>query len=113
MARGATCRANGGRHMRHAVSYLWSFIVFCSVLTLGSAIPAAAQSVTGQARAIQANVVGPLGITSTVLADTGTLGGSNDARQASAPSGSVPSVVSGNTLHATTIGWPDQVKSEA
>jgi hypothetical protein len=48
-----------------------------------------------------------------VLADTGALGGPTDAREASAAEGSVPSVASGSTLHATTIGWPDQVKSEA
>jgi hypothetical protein len=80
---------------------------------LGSAIPGAAQTVSGQAKAIQSNVVGLLGITTTVLADTGTLGGSNDAREASALTGSVPSVVTGDTLHATTIGWPDQVDSES
>src|SRR2546425_426783 len=59
-------------------------------------------------------VVGPLGgAPTTALADAGTLSGSTDAREASAPTGSVASVIAGNTLHATTIGWPDQVKSEA
>jgi len=98
--------------MRHAVSYLWSFIAFCALLSLGSAITHTA-SVSGQARAIQTSVVGLAGTTTTRLADTGTLSGSSDAREASLPTGSVPSVVSGDTLHATTIGWPDQVKSEA
>jgi hypothetical protein len=98
--------------MRKAVSYFWSFMAFCALLTLGSAISHAA-SVSGQARAIQTSVVGLSGITTTTLADTGTLGGANDARRASAPTGRVPSVVSGNTLHAITIGWPDHVKSEA
>ena len=98
--------------MRHAVSYFWSFIAFCALLSLGSAISHAA-SVSGQARAIQTSVVGLAGTTTTRLADTGTLSGSSDAREASLPTGSVPSVVSGDTLHATTIGWPDQVKSEA
>jgi len=72
-----------------------------------------AQTVTGRARAVQATVLGLLGGTTTVLADTGALGGTSDARQASAPTGNVPSLLTGDTLHATTIGWPDQVASEA
>lgn len=101
--------------MENAVSYRWSPIALCALMAaLGSAIPGAAQTVSGQAKAIQASVVDPLGgITTTVLADTGTLGGSNDAREASAPTGSVAPVVTGSTLHATTIGWPDQVNSES
>jgi hypothetical protein len=65
------------------------------------------------ARAIQASVVNLFGVTTTLLAATGALGGSNDARQASEPTGAVPSLVTADTLHATTIGWPDQVESEA
>ena len=72
-----------------------------------------AQTVTGSARAVHATVLGLLGGTTTVLADTGALGGISDARQASAPTGNVPSLLTGDTLHATTIGWPDQVASEA
>jgi len=101
--------------MEHAVSYPWRLIA-CGALAaaLGSAIPATAQTVSGQARAVQTNVVGPLGqITTTVLADTGTLSGSTDWREASAEVGSIASIIVGNTLHATAIGWPDQVKSEA
>jgi len=48
-----------------------------------------------------------------VLADTGALGGPSDALHASAITGNVPSLLKGETLHATTIGWPDQVASEA
>ena len=48
-----------------------------------------------------------------MLADTGALGGPSDALQASALTGNVPSLLTGETLHATTIGWPDQVASEA
>jgi hypothetical protein len=68
---------------------------------------------TRRARAVLTSVVDPLGITTTVLADTGTLGSANDAREASVATGSVPSVLTANTLHATTIGWTDQVESEA
>jgi hypothetical protein len=65
----------------------------------------AAQTVTGQARAVQVNAT-------TVLTDTGTLGGTSDARDATLDSGIVPSVLSGEVLRAVTIGWPDQVASE-
>jgi hypothetical protein len=48
-----------------------------------------------------------------VLADTGALGGTTDALQASGLTGNVPSLLTGDVLHATTIGWPNQVASEA
>jgi hypothetical protein len=100
--------------MKKLVSYRRNGIVFGAFLTtLGLAVPAAAQTVSGQALAVQSIVNGPLGTTVTTLADTGMLTGSNDAREASASTGTVPAVATGNTLHATTIGWPDQVKSEA
>ncbi len=83
------------------------------VLIVGSLLvwPTAsrAQTVTGQARAVQATVLGQ----TTVLADTGTLAGPSDARDASQLTGSVPSVLTGEVLHAVTIGGPDQVDSEA
>lgn len=69
---------------------------------------AAAQTVTGQARAVQVTGVG-----TTVLADTGTLGSTTDARDATLLTGLVPSLLTGEVLHAVTIGWPDQVASEA
>ena len=75
--------------------------------------PGSAQTVTGNARAVQATVASPIGLDTTSLADTGTLGGATDAREASAPTGSIPSLLSGEALHATTIGWSDQVSSEA
>jgi hypothetical protein len=58
-------------------------------------------------------MLGLPGGTTTVLADTGALGGPSDALHASALTGNVPSLLSGEALHATTIGWPDQVASEA
>lgn len=52
--------------------------------------------------------------TTTVLTGTGTLvGGTSDALQASELAGGVPSLLTGEVLHAVTIGWPDQVASEA
>jgi hypothetical protein len=47
-----------------------------------------------------------------VLADTGTLGGTSDARDATRDFGIVPAVLSAEVLRAVTIGWPDQVASE-
>jgi len=76
---------------------------------VGWATAGDAQTVTGQARAVQATVLG----SQTVLSDTGTLTGSDDARQASEVTGAVPSVLTAEALHATTIGWPDQAAAEA
>jgi hypothetical protein len=73
----------------------------------------ATTAVSGQAQAVRATVTGLLGSTTTTLADTGTLGGSTDAREAQQLTGSVPSLLTGETLHATSIGWPDQAASEA
>jgi hypothetical protein len=73
----------------------------------------AAQTVTGYATAVRATTIGLLGSTTTELAGTGTLSGSTDAREASQITGEVPSLLTGETLHATTIGWPDQAASEA
>lgn len=73
-----------------------------------------AQTVTGQASAVQATVLGLLGTaTTTTLSNTGTLGGTSDARDASQLTGSVPSLLNAEVLHAVTIGWPDEVDSEA
>jgi hypothetical protein len=52
--------------------------------------------------------------TTTTLAATGTLvGGTSDALQASELVGDIPSLLTAEVLHAVTIGWPDQVASEA
>lgn len=71
---------------------------------------AAAQTVAGHARAVQATTASSGSVT---LADTGTLGGSTDAREASQQTGSVGALLRGETLHAATIGWDDQASSEA
>ena len=73
-----------------------------------------AQTVSGDARAAQVTVFNPLGgATITGLAETGTLGGTSDARESSLLTGSVPSVLSAEVLTAATIGWPDHVASHA
>lgn len=97
--------------MRQTAFSAWGVVAVTVVLAglLGWPTAGAAQTVAGQARTVQATV---LGLT-TVLCDTGTLGGPDDAREASLLKGSVPSLLSGEVLHATTIGWPDQVAAES
>src|SRR5688572_12843363 len=92
----------------------WSLVAMavCAVV-LGWPVNSDAQSVSGQARAVQATVASPFGITTSILADTGTLSGPADARNAAQLTGSIESLLSAETLHATAIGWPDQVSSEA
>src|SRR5712692_5637931 len=54
-----------------------------------------------------------LGATS-VLGGTGTLvAGTSDVLQASDTTGGIASLLTGETLHAVTIGYPDQIDSEA
>lgn len=75
----------------------------------------AAQEVTGYASAVDATVYGQFGdkIT-TVLASTGTLNSTGDARDASQLAGGVPFVLVGNALHAASVGtWDQQSASEA
>ena len=67
------------------------------------------QTVTGIASAVQAYSLG----TVTTLASTGTLSDLTDARQASRLMGSVPALLSAETLHATAIGLSDRVASQA
>ena len=101
--------------MRHTISYGSGLLAVAAIAAALLVWPMVgeAQTVTGAARAVQATVLGLLGGTTTVLADTGALGGPSDALQASALTGNVPSLLTGETLHATTISWPDQVASEA
>src|SRR2546428_13195960 len=94
--------------------------VAVAVMLLGLlAWPATAQSptastVTGQGTAVQATVLGILGTaTTTTLADSGPIGGINDARDASMDTGSVPSLLGGEVLSATSISYPDEVDSAA
>ena len=67
------------------------------------------QTVTGIASAVQAYSLG----TMTTLASTGTLSGLTDAREASQLAGSVPALLSAETLHATAIGLSDRIASQA
>src|SRR5205085_9394610 len=84
-------------------------VVVAIVALAGWPTAGAAQTATGHARAVQTTILG----SRTVLSDTGTLSGSDDALQASQVTGAVPSVLTAEALHATTIGWPDQTAAEA
>jgi len=72
-----------------------------------------AQTLTGSANVVTATTFGLLGGTTTTLASTGALGGPGDALDATQVTGSIPSVLAGEVLNAVTIGWPDQVVSQA
>lgn len=75
---------------------------------------ATASTVTGQATVVQATVLGLLGTaTTTTLAATAPLASTTDAQDASQLAGSVPSLLSAETLLAATIGYPDEVDSVA
>src|SRR5438034_2098396 len=102
--------------MRHMVLRYRRILVALGAVSAGLiAWPTvgAAQSVTGVATAVRATTSGLFGSTTTELAGTGTLSDSTDAREASQITGQVPSLLTGETLHATTIGWPDQAAAEA
>jgi len=71
--------------------------------------PTATSSVMGEASAVSSTVLG----FTTVLGSTGTLSGVNDARDASMTVGTLPSILTGETLSAATISWANQVYSTA
>ncbi|TMB16125.1 MAG: hypothetical protein E6J65_20745 [Deltaproteobacteria bacterium] len=102
--------------MDRVTSHDWKLLMVAGVLVSLLAWPGTseAQTVTGQASAVQATAFNALGLgTTTALSKTAPLSGTSDARQASLVTGSVPSLLTGQALHAVTIGWPDQVASEA
>ena len=64
---------------------------------------------SGQASAVTAIILG----TVTSLASTGTLVDASDPLGTGQPSGSLPGLLDADALHAVTMGWSDQVASEA
>ncbi len=72
-------------------------------------------TITGDAAAVRATLFCALGLltTTTALSDTGTLAGTDVAREASQVTGSIPSLLGAEVLSASTIAWPDQVASQA
>jgi hypothetical protein len=73
-----------------------------------------AGTVTGQAAAVQASVLGILGtVSTTTLSGTGSLASANDALDASQLAGNIPSLLGAEALQADTIGLANEVDSEA
>ena len=102
--------------MRHRNSSPWGLAtVVAGFLAALLAWPAtgSAQTVTGQAAAVQATVFGLLGNTTLGLANTGTLSGPTDALEASQLTGNLLGALTAEAPAATTIGYPDQVDSAA
>jgi len=97
--------------MDHITSHNWIAFALAGALVGLLAWPGTseAQTVTGQATAARATALG----TTTSVADTGTLNDSSDARDASQLTVSAPSLFTGEVLSASTIGYPDEVDSEA
>lgn len=113
--------------MRYTVPHR-VIVVALSVLLVGLVgwpAPAGAQislgGVTGTVTGIVPVVTDALGTatgtlglgTTTVLAGTGALAGTPDALDGSALAGSIPGLLTVDVLHATTIGYSDEVDSEA
>lgn len=77
------------------------------VIAAAPVMPAGAATVSGEATALRATVLG----TTTALAGTGPLAGEQDARNASVLTGSITGVGGAEALHAATIssiyGWDE------
>jgi hypothetical protein len=90
---------------------MFSFLA-AMLAVLGAPAVARAQA-SGQARAVHASMTDSSGTTTVTLTDTGTLSAGGDARNASQTDGSISGLMSGNALHASTVGSSDTVASEA
>ena len=75
----------------------------------GTGTQTATSTLTGQASAVTAVVLG----TVSSLADSGTLVDAADPLGTGQPLGSIPGLLSAEALNAATMGWTDQVASEA
>jgi hypothetical protein len=83
-------------------------------LDLGGILPpiltsSAPTTGSGQASVATASVLGNV----TSLVDTGTLTDPSEPLGAGLPLGSIPGLLTAESLHAVTMGWTDQVASEA
>ena len=88
-------------------------VMLVALLVWPVAVPAN-NAVNGSARAVQATSLGSDGTaTTTIVSDTGALGGLNDARDASDLTTTVPSLLTAETLYVATISWSNEVDSSA
>jgi hypothetical protein len=116
------CKTKAGVVVATALLLVWPAN---SVAGLGSSRRAAAAStssptVVGTASAVNATTAGALGVLSslglantTMLANTGTLSGPNDARDAFLTVGSIPSLLTAEVLNASSFSYPNEVDSQA
>jgi len=97
--------------MPNTASSFWKFIRVAGALAALAAWPgfSQAQALTGQASAVTAVALGNV----TSLADTGTLSSASDPLGTGLSTGSIPGLLAGEALHAATMGWTDQVASQA
>jgi hypothetical protein len=102
---------------RTASNYYWKVIGVGAALaglllwpaTGAAQLLGSTQTLTGQASAVTAVVLG----TVTSLADSGALVDAADPLGTGQPTGSIPGLLDAEALHAVTMGWSDQVASEA
>lgn len=112
--------------MRYTVPSRWTLVALGALLVglvgwpmaskaqLGGVVDTTTSTLSDTTSTLTDTTTGTLLGTTTVLAGTGTLaGGTSDALQASELAGGVPSLLEGEVLHAVTIGWHDQMASEA
>jgi len=100
--------------MRHAVSYGSGLLAVAAVAAILLVSPVAVEAQLPDLSGATSTITGTLLGTTTVLNGTGTLvAGTSDALQSSDLAGSIPSLLMGEALHAVTIGYPDQIDSEA
>ena len=99
--------------MQNALIFRWSAAALAASIPIFTASLTHAQGSGGSARAVQATVVTSTGLNTSTLSDTGTLSSTTDAREASQASGSVDSMVTAQTLHASAIASDADIASEA
>ena len=101
--------------MANRASNYWKVIGVAGALAGLVAWPGTGQAqlssstLTGQASVATASVLGNV----TSLVDTGTLTDPSEPLGAGLPIGSIPGLLTAESLHAVTMGWTDQVASEA
>jgi hypothetical protein len=102
----------------HVINHHRSHLVAVAAMLLGLlAWPATAQlpaasMVTGQGVAVQATVFGILGTaTTTALADTGVIGGTNLEQDVGQDTGSAASLLTADVLSSSTYSYADEVDS--
>ena len=101
--------SHGGLGMGHTVSHRRGVVAVAAMVVALLVWPVASEAQLGGLPG-----TGTLLGTTTVLAGTGTLvAGTSDALGASSLTGNVGSLVAGEVLRAVTIGYPDQIDSEA